>query len=91
MLFKEIISVYSEYNTKAIITKAALLTAKAGGTYSYHSVLEGNALKTKLAETIFNRMERCGLIRTAIQHRGVSTWVLCKFRVMKVPHSSKFI
>jgi hypothetical protein len=35
-LFKEIIAVYSENNTKPIHLNAALLIVKAAGTYSYH-------------------------------------------------------
>jgi hypothetical protein len=41
MLFKEIIAVYSENHTKPINTKAALLTVKADGSYSYRSALKG--------------------------------------------------
>jgi hypothetical protein len=39
-LFKEIISVYSENNTKLIIQNADLLTVKAGRTYTYHWALK---------------------------------------------------
>jgi hypothetical protein len=42
MLFKEIIAVYSYNHTKPINTKkAALLTVKADGSYSYRSALKG--------------------------------------------------
>jgi hypothetical protein len=45
MLFKEIISVYSENNVKLINTfcgqNAELLNIKAGGTYNYHLALKG--------------------------------------------------
>jgi hypothetical protein len=37
MLFKEVIAVYSENNTKSV-NNAALLIVKAGGTYKYISV-----------------------------------------------------
>jgi hypothetical protein len=41
-LFKEVISVYSENNTKHVnIQNAALQIIKAGGTYIYHNVFEG--------------------------------------------------
>jgi hypothetical protein len=39
MLFKEIIAVYSEINTKN--NKMQLLIVEAGGTYSYHWALKG--------------------------------------------------
>jgi hypothetical protein len=45
MLFKEIIAVYPENNTKSINTlcrqNAELVNAKACGTYRYHSALSG--------------------------------------------------
>jgi hypothetical protein len=41
MLFKEIIAVYSENNTKPINKNAALLTVKADGAYNYRSALKG--------------------------------------------------
>jgi hypothetical protein len=41
MPFKEIIAVYSEYQTRPIIQNAVLLTGKAGGTCSYHSAFKG--------------------------------------------------
>jgi hypothetical protein len=42
MLFKEIIAVYSENHAKPINSKnAALVTAKANGSYSYRSGLKG--------------------------------------------------
>jgi hypothetical protein len=48
MLFKEIITVYSENNTKLINTlygqNAEILNVKAGGTYNYHSALKGYTL-----------------------------------------------
>jgi hypothetical protein len=40
MLFKEVIAVYSENHAKPINTNA-LLTVKAGGSYSYHSAVKG--------------------------------------------------
>jgi hypothetical protein len=40
MLFKEIIAVYSENHAKPINTNE-LLSVKAGGSYSYHSALNG--------------------------------------------------
>jgi hypothetical protein len=39
-LFKEIIAVYIENHTKPINQNAALLTAKADGSYSYRSALK---------------------------------------------------
>jgi hypothetical protein len=39
-LFKKIIAVYSENDTKHINKNAALLIFKAAGTYSYHSSLK---------------------------------------------------
>jgi hypothetical protein len=41
MLFKEIITVYSENHAKPINKNAALLTVKADGSYSYRSALKG--------------------------------------------------
>jgi hypothetical protein len=45
MLFKEVISVYSENNTKPINTlswqNAKLLIAKVDGTYNYHWASQG--------------------------------------------------
>jgi hypothetical protein len=47
MLFKEIISVYSENFTKPINAiygqNEKLLNVKAGGTYSYHSALKAES------------------------------------------------
>jgi hypothetical protein len=40
MLFKEIIAVYCEHQTKLWVKNAALMTVKADGTYSYRSALE---------------------------------------------------
>jgi hypothetical protein len=40
-LFKEIIAVYIENNTKPIHKNAALLTVKADGAYNYRSALKG--------------------------------------------------
>jgi hypothetical protein len=42
MLFKEIITVYTENHQNVQIQNADLLTAKAAGTPSYHSTLEGS-------------------------------------------------
>jgi hypothetical protein len=41
MLFKEIIALYADKNKKSTNTKFILLMIKAGGTYSYHSALNG--------------------------------------------------
>jgi hypothetical protein len=41
MLFKEVIAAYSENHTEAINTNAALLNAKADGSYSYCLALKG--------------------------------------------------
>jgi hypothetical protein len=44
MLFKEVITVYTENHAKPIHTKCRvfdLLTVEAGGTYSYHWALKG--------------------------------------------------
>jgi hypothetical protein len=41
MLCKEIIAVYSEKHAKPINKKAALMTVKADGSYSYRLVLKG--------------------------------------------------
>jgi hypothetical protein len=40
-LFKEIIAVYIDNDTKPINENAALLTVKADGSYSYRSALKG--------------------------------------------------
>jgi hypothetical protein len=40
MLFKEIIAVYCENQTKLWVQNAALMTVKADGTYSYRSALK---------------------------------------------------
>jgi hypothetical protein len=37
MLFKEIIPIYTENDTKPINENADILTVNAAGTYSYHS------------------------------------------------------
>jgi hypothetical protein len=39
LLFKEIITVWSENNRKLINTKEALLNVRADGTYSFHLAL----------------------------------------------------
>jgi hypothetical protein len=44
MLFKEIITVYSENYTKLRNTKFSVSVVKAGGRYSYHSALKGYSL-----------------------------------------------
>jgi hypothetical protein len=41
MLFKEIIAIYSENQQNRQTQNAALLTVKAGGSYSYRSALKG--------------------------------------------------
>jgi hypothetical protein len=40
MLYKEIVPVFAESDTRFIIQNAQLLIAKAGGTYSYHWALK---------------------------------------------------
>jgi hypothetical protein len=41
MLFKEVITVYSENHTKPVHKNVALLTVKADGSYSYRLALKG--------------------------------------------------
>jgi hypothetical protein len=41
MLFKEIIDVYTEIDTKRINKNADFLIVKAAGTYRYHLALKG--------------------------------------------------
>jgi hypothetical protein len=41
MLFKEIITVYSENHTKPINTKRSITDFRVDGSYSYHSALKG--------------------------------------------------
>jgi hypothetical protein len=42
MLFKEVITVYTDNHTKHKYEIADLLIVNAGGTYSYHWVLNGS-------------------------------------------------